>query len=115
MGVAPPSIAVYLHIPWCASICPYCDFPKQATDFAMQDPYIEAVIRHMRAEPRRSSHSLFFGGGTPSLLTPPRLGRLIEAWRESFASLPDAEVTLEANPSDIVPHKVEAYLKAGVT
>ncbi|MCL6512713.1 MAG: coproporphyrinogen III oxidase, partial [Anaerolineae bacterium] len=59
-------------------------------------------------------HSIFFGGGTPSLLTVPRLARVIEACRERFALAADAEVTIEANPSDIVAHKVEAYLRAGV-
>lgn len=108
-------IAVYVHVPWCASICPYCDFPKQASDFGLVDPFVDAVIRHIEAEPPRRAHSLFFGGGTPSLLMPARLGRLIDAWRARFTPRPDAEVTIEANPSDVVAHKVEAYLRAGVT
>ena len=111
----PGSVAVYVHIPWCAAICPYCDFDKQASDFRLVDEYIDAVILHMTAEPRRLSHSLYFGGGTPSLLTPTRLGRLTKAWRTRFAVDRDPEVTVESNPSDIVAHKVEAYLAAGVT
>jgi oxygen-independent coproporphyrinogen-3 oxidase len=55
-------IAVYVHVPWCASICPYCDFPKQASDFGLVDPFVDAVIRHIEAEPPRRAHSLFFGG-----------------------------------------------------
>lgn len=109
-----PSIAVYVHIPWCAALCPYCDFDKQASEFHLVDAYLDAILRHVEAAPERRAHSLYFGGGTPSLLTVPRLARVIEACRERFALAADAEVTIEANPSDIVAHKVEAYLRAGV-
>lgn len=104
-----------MHIPWCASICPYCDFDKQASDFRLVDQYIDALIQHMHAQSRRATHSLYFGGGTPSLLTPERLARVIRAWRTRFAVTDEPEVTVESNPSDIVAHKVEAYLRAGVT
>src|SRR5437763_6528829 len=113
-GDPDPSIAVYVHIPWCASLCPYCDFDKQATDFRLVDAYIDAIIAHVEAAPARTAHSLFFGGGTPSQLTIRRLARIIDACRARFG-LRDAEVTVEANPSDIVAHKVEGYLRAGVT
>src|SRR5438874_7056705 len=112
---SPASVAVYVHIPWCASICPYCDFDKQASDFRLVDAYIDAIIGHMYAQARRPSHSLYFGGGTPSLLTPARLSRLIRAWRARFGVTEPHEVTVESNPSDVVAHKVEAYLDAGVT
>ena len=111
----PGSVAVYAHIPWCAAICPYCDFDKQATDFRLVDQYIEAVLAHTRAQPRRPSHSLYFGGGTPSLLTPARLEHLIKAWRTRFSLAAEPEATVASNPSDIVAHKVAAYLAAGVT
>jgi oxygen-independent coproporphyrinogen-3 oxidase len=108
------AIAVYVHIPWCAALCPYCDFDKQASEFRLVDVYLDALIEHVEATPPRSAHSLFFGGGTPSLLTVPRLARIIDACRSRFGLGPEAEVTIEANPSDIVPHKVAAYLQAGV-
>lgn len=108
------SIAIYVHWPWCASICPYCDFDKQADDFGLADPYIEALIAHLQAEPRRLVHSIYLGGGTPSLLRPDRLARLLSAIRDRMMLIPGAEVTLEANPSDLVAHKVAAYLEAGV-
>ncbi|MBI4214243.1 MAG: radical SAM family heme chaperone HemW [Chloroflexi bacterium] len=111
---ARPSIAIYIHWPWCAAICPYCDFDKQATDFRLADAYIGALIAHLHAESSRAVHSIYLGGGTPSLLRPDRLRHIIEACRAQMDVLPDCEVTLEANPSDIVPHKVEAYLQAGV-
>jgi oxygen-independent coproporphyrinogen III oxidase len=109
------SIAIYVHVPWCASLCPYCDFDKQATDFRLVDAYIDALVQHVEATPTREAHSLFFGGGTPSLLTPARLGRIIDAVHSHFVPADPWEVTVEANPSDVVAHKVEAYLRAGVT
>ena len=109
------SVAVYVHIPWCASLCPYCDFDKQASDFRLVDQYIDALVHHLELTPVRCAHSLYLGGGTPSLLTAPRLARIVDAWRRSFPPTPGAEVSVEANPSDIVAHKVEAYLRAGMT
>jgi oxygen-independent coproporphyrinogen-3 oxidase len=108
------SVAIYVHIPWCASLCPYCDFDKQASDFRAVDAYIDALIQHIEATPARAAHSLYFGGGTPSLLTVPRLARVVDACRARFG-LTDAEITIEANPSDVVVHKIEGYLRAGVT
>jgi oxygen-independent coproporphyrinogen-3 oxidase len=108
------SIAVYLHWPWCAAICPYCDFDKQASDFGLADAYIEAMLTHLAMEPRRRVHSVYFGGGTPSLLRPDRLARLMDGLRDRMEVAADAEVTLEANPSDVVAHKIEAYQRAGV-
>lgn len=113
-GGSDPTIGVYVHIPWCASICPYCDFDKQASDFRLVDDYIDALVRHVGATPPRRAHSLYFGGGTPSLLTPARLNRIVEACRDRFGLSAEAEVTIEANPSDVVPHKVEAYVREGV-
>src|SRR5262245_4376686 len=77
-------IAVYVHIPWCASLCPYCDFDKQAHDFRLVDAYIDALVEHIEATSPRSAHSLYFGGGTPSLLTPARLTRIVDACRARF-------------------------------
>ncbi len=108
------SIAIYVHWPWCASICPYCDFDKQATDFTLADAYIDALIAHLEAAPRRAVHSIYFGGGTPSLLRPDRLEHILDACRVHMDVLPDCEITLEANPSDVVAHKIEGYLRAGV-
>lgn len=109
------SLAVYVHIPWCASLCPYCDFDKQASEFRLVDAYIDALLKHVESAPARRAHSLYLGGGTPSLLTPSRLARIIDACRWHFALAVEAEVTIEANPSDMVAHKVEAYLRAGIT
>lgn len=108
------SVAVYIHWPWCAHLCPYCDFVKQANDFGLADQYIEALLRHAEATPPRAVHSIYLGGGTPSLLRPDRLARLLDGLRSHFELVAGAEITLEANPSDIVPHKAEAYLRTGV-
>ena len=72
-GSTPHKVAIYVHIPWCASLCPYCDFDKQAHDFRLVDAYVDALVRHVEATAARPAHSLYFGGGTPSLLTPIRL------------------------------------------
>jgi oxygen-independent coproporphyrinogen III oxidase len=109
-----PSIAIYIHWPWCAAICPYCDFDKQAADFGASDSYIDALLAHLTASTPRDVHSVYFGGGTPSLLRPDRLQRILDGIRAHMRLLPGAEVTLEANPSDVVPHKIEAYLSGGV-
>lgn len=112
-AAAAASIGIYIHWPWCAAICPYCDFDKQAVDFKLSDGYIDALIAHLEAAAKRAVHSVYFGGGTPSLLRPDRLERILNAVRRHMDLLAGAEVTLEANPSDVVPHKIEAYLLAG--
>jgi oxygen-independent coproporphyrinogen-3 oxidase len=103
-----------VHWPWCASLCPYCDFDKQASDFDLADQYIEALSAHLIQTPPRPAHSLYFGGGTPSLLRPDRLARIVEAVRNHMDLLPDAEVTVECNPSDVAVPKLRAYFEAGV-
>lgn len=111
------SLAVYVHWPWCASLCPYCDFDKQASDFGLADEYIDALCAHIASAsggPPRPAHSLYFGGGTPSLLRPGRLARIIEAVRSHLNLLTDAEITVETNPSDVAVPKLRAYFEAGV-
>src|SRR5215211_5769966 len=97
------SIALYVHFPFCLSICPYCDFDRQATGFDRIDVYLEAVERELRAsqrDAREPVHSIFFGGGTPSLMTAAQVEQILGAARETFEVLPDAEITLECNPGD---------------
>src|SRR5579871_4963660 len=81
------SIAVYIHFPFCLSICPYCDFDRQATGFDRVDAYLGMVARELDqyrlAEPERV-HSIFFGGGTPSLMRAEHVDALLGAAREVF-------------------------------
>src|SRR5215472_9110502 len=96
------SIAVYVHFPFCLSICPYCDFDRQATGFDRIDVYLSAVERELQqhARGRERVHSIFFGGGTPSLMTVDQVHGLLQLIRNRFDVTPDAEITLECNPGD---------------
>ena len=109
-------LGLYLHIPFCRSKCPYCDFYSvQASEEAM-DRYTEALCARMKAAaelfPRRAD-TLYFGGGTPSLLGAGRLCRLIAGARRLF-SLEGAEITLEANPGSVTEEGMKALAEEGV-
>jgi oxygen-independent coproporphyrinogen-3 oxidase len=111
--------AVYVHWPFCASKCPYCDFNShvrhQPPD---QDRYVAAFrreIAHRAAlAPGRSVGSVFFGGGTPSLMAPGTVGAILDAIAGAWAVDPDAEVTLEANPTSVEAERFAGYRAAGV-
>jgi oxygen-independent coproporphyrinogen-3 oxidase len=109
-----PSIALYVHFPFCLSICPYCDFDRQATGFDRIDAYLASVLRELEQyRGGEQVHSIFFGGGTPSLMHPPQVAALLTAIRERFAVLPEAEITLECNPGDADFAKLSAFRAAG--
>ncbi len=105
--------ALYLHIPFCRHRCSYCDFNTYTTLGGLQEPYVAALAREIRqvgglaAEPIQVS-TIFFGGGTPSLLTPQQVDALLSAARESFELASSAEITMEANPGTVD----RAYLAA---
>lgn len=109
-------LGLYVHIPFCGSICNYCNFNRGLFDEALKARYVDAlageIVRAGEAETR--ADTVFFGGGTPSLLTPVEIGRLIDTCRRSFALAADAEVTLEANPETVSPATLEGYREAGV-
>jgi oxygen-independent coproporphyrinogen-3 oxidase len=111
------SIALYVHFPFCLSICPYCDFDRQASGFDRTDVYLSSVRRELAqyAGGREQVHSIFFGGGTPSLMRPDQLDSLLATARTTFAVLPDAEITVECNPGDADFAKLEAFKAAGAT
>jgi oxygen-independent coproporphyrinogen-3 oxidase len=111
------SIALYVHFPFCLSICPYCDFDRQATGFDRIDVYLDAVQTEMRryAGSAEQVHSVFFGGGTPSLMRPDRLRQLFETAHETFEVQHDAEITVECNPGDADLAKLLAFKDAGAT
>src|SRR3982074_948072 len=96
------SIALYIHFPFCLSICPYCDFDRQATGFNRIDVYVSRVEGEVEqdAPANQPVHSIFFGGGTPSLMSAQHTERLLNAARRTFRLRPDAEITLECNPGD---------------
>ncbi len=108
------SAGLYVHFPYCVSICPYCDFDRQATGFGAIPRYVEAVALEIgRLEPRRL-HSIFFGGGTPSLMEPAQVARLLGAARQRFELLPKCEITLEANPGECTEARLAGFRSAGV-
>ena len=120
MTEAPPPVAGYLHWPYCARICPYCDFNvvRDRGRTEEQAGLVAAMHADLRAQaallgPRRLV-SIFFGGGTPSLMPPEAAGRLIETARALFPTTTPVEVTLEANPTDAETARYRAFAEAGV-
>jgi putative oxygen-independent coproporphyrinogen III oxidase len=114
-----PLLALYVHVPWCARKCPYCDFNSHALREALpEDAYVDALIADLEAAlPSiwgRRVHSIFFGGGTPSLLSAAALDRLLAALRARLPLAADAEITLEANPGSAEADKFREYRAAGV-
>nr|WP_265950388.1 radical SAM family heme chaperone HemW [Dechloromonas sp. A34] len=116
--VSPP-LALYVHVPWCVQKCPYCDFNShEAGETIPEREYVAALIADLQsALPLiwgRPVVSVFFGGGTPSLLSPEAIDELIAAFRALAMLAPDAEITLEANPGTIEAEKFAGFRRAGV-
>lgn len=109
-------IGLYLHIPFCAAICNYCNFNRGLHDEGLRRRYVEALVADIRSHAASgvAADTIFFGGGTPSLLTPGEVARILTACRESFAVAGDAEVTLEANPESASAEALDGYRAAGV-
>src|SRR6186997_1211163 len=108
-------LGLYLHIPFCQAICSYCNFNRGLFDAALKSKYVPALEREIReAGDGRDADTIFFGGGTPSLLDPAEIGQLVRACRESYALATDAEITLETNPETATPEKLAAFRAAGV-
>ncbi|MDR1934641.1 MAG: radical SAM family heme chaperone HemW [Candidatus Accumulibacter sp.] len=117
---APPPLSLYVHIPWCVRKCPYCDFNSHALRGPLpEDDYVAALIADLEtALPLvwgRRIASVFFGGGTPSLLSAAGLDALLTAFRTRLPLVYDAEITLEANPGAVEAGKFAAFRAAGVT
>ena len=123
----PPPLSLYVHIPWCVRKCPYCDFnshqvrgqdSREGCGEIPETEYVAALLADLEsALPLvwgRKVGSIFFGGGTPSLLSGPAVERLLSAMRRLLAVAPDAEITLEANPGTVEAAKFAAFRDAGV-
>jgi len=117
---AVPDVGVYLHVPFCERVCPYCDFPVVAArrlDPALERRTVDALARELRARAPdfagRRLASVYFGGGTPSLLAPESVAGLLAAVRGAFPGEP-AEVTLEVNPSTTERARLPGFRAAGV-
>ncbi len=107
-------LGLYLHIPFCSAICNYCNFNRGLLDEALKRRYVDALEREIRSAPRRAADTIFFGGGTPSLLDPSEIARLLKACREAFDLAEDAEITLETNPETATPERLAAFRDAGI-
>ena len=110
------ALGLYLHIPFCSSICNYCNFNRGLFEAVLKTRYVEALEAEIRQAPWAGdpSDTIYFGGGTPSLLEPNDIARLIRACRETFDVSTDVEVTLETNPETSTPERMERFLAAGV-
>ena len=116
-----PPLSLYVHLPWCLRKCPYCDFNSHELNPAQlpEQRYIDALVADLEASLAlvwgRTVHSVFIGGGTPSLFSPEGIDRLLAAIRARLRLAPDCEITLEANPGTFERDRFKAFRGAGVT
>ncbi|WED22200.1 radical SAM family heme chaperone HemW [Vibrio sp. JC009] len=124
MILKPPPLSLYVHIPWCVQKCPYCDFNSHALKAEIPEAqYIDALLEDLDKDiekyafesDSRQLHSIFIGGGTPSLISPQEIGRLLEGVRKRIPFKEDIEITMEANPGTIEAERFSQYQKQGVT
>ncbi|MBK9131749.1 MAG: oxygen-independent coproporphyrinogen III oxidase-like protein [Gammaproteobacteria bacterium] len=116
---ATPPLTLYVHIPWCARKCPYCDFNSHESAAALpEQAYLTALMADLEQELPdiwgRRVESIFIGGGTPSLFAPASIDRLLSDVRARLSLLSDAEITLEANPGTVDPGRLREFRAAGV-
>jgi oxygen-independent coproporphyrinogen-3 oxidase len=114
-----PPLSLYVHMPWCLRKCPYCDFNSHERRGELPEAqYVDALVADLESTlPRvwgRRLHTIFIGGGTPSLVSPRGIERLLVAVRTRIPVDPDAEITMEANPGTFEAARFEGYRAAGV-
>nr|WP_174263531.1 radical SAM family heme chaperone HemW [Vibrio sinaloensis] len=120
----PPALSLYVHIPWCVQKCPYCDFNSHALKADIPEKeYIAALLQDLEADIKRYQlesnprllHSIFIGGGTPSLISAQGIADLLSGIEARLPFKPGIEITMEANPGTIEAERFAGYQKAGVT
>jgi putative oxygen-independent coproporphyrinogen III oxidase len=114
-----PPLSLYVHIPWCVRKCPYCDFNShQAAEEIPERAYVDALIDDLKADlswvQGRKLHSIFFGGGTPSLFSGRAIGEILTAVEHQIGFEEDIEITLEANPGTFEQQKFSDFRSAGI-
>jgi len=118
MSCLSPTFGLYVHIPFCPQRCPYCAFTILTGHTALYDRYVEAVCAEMRAWQSLASkgplQTVFFGGGTPSLLDPVQVQQILDTATAIFGVAPAAEITLEANPTTADAQKFHAFRASGI-
>lgn len=115
----PPPLSLYVHLPWCVRKCPYCDFNSHQAKGALPfDAYVDALVRDLEQDLPlvwgRVVHSVFFGGGTPSLFPADAIDRFLQQAGARLRLAPDAEITLETNPGTAEHGRFDGYRAAGV-
>ena len=113
--------SIYLHIPFCQQRCGYCDFNTYAGLSQLIKPYVAALAKeiaysgeHSPDDAKTPVHTVFLGGGTPSLLSPSQINILLETIEEHFHLLPGSEISMEANPGTVSPDNLKGYRQAGI-
>lgn len=123
MSLIAPPLSLYIHIPWCVKKCPYCDFNSHAARGGIpQEEYVTALLADLDRDlcdfgdaiAGRPLHSIFFGGGTPSLFTPDAIGRILSGVNARLTFEDTIEITLETNPGTVEHGRFDGYLTAGV-
>jgi putative oxygen-independent coproporphyrinogen III oxidase len=121
--ITPPPLSLYVHIPWCVQKCPYCDFNSHALKTEIpEQTYIQALLddldidiaRYQLDLDPRPLHSIFIGGGTPSLISAGGIAALISGINRRLVFIPNIEITMEANPGTIEAKRFQGYQRAGV-
>ena len=112
-------LGLYIHVPFCSAICNYCTFNRGLFDHALKTEYVSAAVKEIQGAselgaPGAAADTIFFGGGTPSLLEPEEIGAMVDACRRGFTLAPDSEVTLEANPESVTAEKLAGFRAAGI-
>ena len=108
-------LGLYIHIPFCDSICNYCNFNRGLFDSDLKVRYLKALNKEIcNSSEGVEIDTLYFGGGTPSLLTPEEVSQLVISCKNSFSVDPVAEITLEANPDSVTSSRLRGWLDAGV-
>jgi oxygen-independent coproporphyrinogen-3 oxidase len=113
-------LGLYVHIPFCAAICNYCNFNRGLFDSDLKTRYVEALLEEIQKAGRvggagsEAADTIYFGGGTPSLLEPSEIARIVAACHAAFDVTSDCEVTLEANPETVTVDRLAGFREAGV-
>ena len=110
------NLGIYIHIPFCERKCRYCDFLSFNADEPIKESYVEALLREIKENPHttRTVDTIFFGGGTPSVLPARLIARILDELRKSFNVREDAEITVECNPGTVDDEKLKIYKSARV-
>src|SRR3954447_13224341 len=110
-------LGLYIHIPFCAAICNYYNFNRGLFEAGLKNRYVDGLVAEIRragGPGRAAADTIYFGGGTPSLLEPSEVARILEAVRQAFAIAATAEITLEANPETVTVERLAGYRASGI-